>query len=248
MSKEIRVIHTDDNFVAVDKPAGILTHKTGKDEEENTLADWARAHYPETKSVGDNPRLRPGIVHRLDKDTSGVLVVARTHNFFNYFKRLLQKREVKKTYIALVHGSLKSKKIITTPIGLRTGTVKHTAIPKNAAKNARGKKLKMIKDALTEIEPIETYIREGETYTLLYAYPKTGRTHQIRVHLASVGHPIVGDTLYGGKRDTLGLTRHFLHAASIEFTLADGEIMHIETELPEELTNIMERLKENIKN
>jgi len=242
MIQKIKTLHTEKSFIAVDKPAGILTHATGKEGEGETLADWIVQHYPETKRVGDNSELRPGIVHRLDKDTSGVLVVARTQDFFNYFKELLQKREVKKTYLALVHGTLKAKKTITTPIGLRTGTTKHTAIPENAGKNARGKKLKMIKDAVTEIEPVETYTHEEEMYTLLRAYPKTGRTHQIRVHLASIGHPIVSDTLYGKKGDTLGLTRHFLHAASIEFTLKNGKKIHIEAELPKELAVTVDKL------
>jgi 23S rRNA pseudouridine1911/1915/1917 synthase len=226
--KNIQTILEENEFIAVNKPAGLLMHEAKAKKKENTLTEWVKKHYPETQKVGDDPHIRPGIIHRLDKETSGVIIIARTQNFFEYFKKLLQNHEVEKEYIALVHGAIKGPQTIDTPIGLKSGTTK---------RSTRGKR-KMIKEARTEIEPV----KKSDSYTLIRAYPKTGRTHQIRVHLASIGHPIVGDKLYGGKRETHGLARHFLHAQSIEFSLQSGKRIRIEAELPSELKNLIKTL------
>ncbi len=182
--------------------------------------------------------LRPGIVHRLDKDTSGVILVARNQNYFNYLKNLFQIHQVKKTYLALVYGKLEPKLgIIKKPIRLKPGTIKRTVW--------RGK---IEKEAITEYRVLK-YLKYNKSlakkllyFSLLEVIPKTGRTHQIRVHLSSIGHPIIGDSLYGPKINPLGLKRQFLHAESLEFSLENGRRIKIESGLPEELKKIIFQL------
>lgn len=211
----ISVLYEDKNFLAVYKPAGILTHAVKKSKlEERTLTDWLIKNYPEVKNVGDLPEIRPGIVHRLDKDTSGVVLIARNQKYFEYLKKLFQTGQIKKTYLALVWGRVEPKTgIIEKPIRLKSGTIRRTVW--------RGK---IEKEAVTEYKVIK-YIeisRQSTIFSLLKVTPKTGRTHQIRVHLASIGHPIVGDGLYGEKENPFGLKRQFLHAESLEFSTEDG--------------------------
>jgi len=267
---EIPVIYEDKNFIAVNKPSGLLVHgvlaggKSQMANREATLADWLRKHYPETSSVGDLPagrqaiHMRPGLVHRLDKETSGVLIVARNQSSFEYLKSLFQKREIQKTYLALVRGTPKNKTgVINSPIGIGEGTLKRSVHAE-----------RMKKEAHTEYEVVKEYndddndndsplLRRGHgdrhghgACALLRVFPKTGRTHQIRVHLASIGHPIVGDRLYGGKARTVrhasSVKRHdvpparlMLHALSLEFVTKEGQRIKIEAEPPEEFDRFM---------
>ena len=209
-----------------------------KDSQTITLVDWLVERYPDIKNVGDNPEIRPGIVHRLDRETSGVLVVAKNQPTFEHLKRLFQTRQTKKTYLALVWGwPQQVSGVIDKPIGLKQGTIKRT-IYKNA---------KMVKEATTEYRVIKNlFIDNGrvvaidsgsgaEKVALLRVWPKTGRTHQIRVHLASLGHPIIGDKVYAAKRPNL-LGRLFLHAEIIEFSLPQGSSLQVGTDgLPVDL-------------
>lgn len=231
----LSVIYKNKDFLVLNKPAGILTHgiknqKLGIRENELTVADWLLKHFPEVKNVGDEPSMRPGIVHRLDKDTSGVLLIARNQKFFEYAKKLFQERQIQKTYFALVCGKLIGQGIIDKPIGLKSGSLK---------RSVRGKSLKMIKDAVTEYASLKIFEYEGKFYSLLRLAPKTGRTHQLRIHLASIGHSIVGDELYNKQENPWHLKRQFLHAESIEFSLADGERLKIEAEMPDDLQKIL---------
>ncbi len=246
MKEQITPIYEDKNFLAVYKPSGLLVHPTAANRKaqsiEPTLVDWLIKKYPEIKNVGDLPadgqvtQIRPGIVHRLDKDTSGVLLVARNQKYFEYLKNLFQTRQIKKNYLALVYGKLEPKVgVIKKPIRLKSGTTKRTVW--------RGK---AEKEAITEYKVLKYFhiTNPDDRNNLLYfsfvrVMPKTGRTHQIRVHLASVGHPIVGDSLYGPKVNPLGLKRLFLHAESLEFSTANGKRIKIEAGLPKELQNII---------
>ncbi|MAF79540.1 pseudouridine synthase [bacterium] len=235
LTENIKILYQEKDFAIIHKPAGLLMHgipqKTKKQEE--TLADWIKKKFTETKTVGDSPKERPGIVHRLDKETSGILLIAKTQTFFEYFKKLLQEHKVKKTYKALAHGKIEKKQIIDKPIGLMSGSIK---------RSTRARKMKMVKKAVTKIEPIKNLKTETTSLTLLKVLPKTGRTHQIRVHLASIGHPVVGDKLYAGKRETFGLKRHFLHAESLEFSLSNKRRIKVESELPEDLQKTLKDL------
>jgi 23S rRNA pseudouridine1911/1915/1917 synthase len=241
LSGEIQVIYENDDLLAVNKPAGVLIHRPANGpkatQKENVLTDWIKSHYPEVQEVGDEPKLRPGIVHRLDEDTSGVVLIAKNQPTFEYLKDLFQKHEVQKTYIALVHGRMVGRGKIEKPIGLKSGSVKRSV-------NAPG--MKMVKNAVTAYRVLKVFKSGTNVYTLLAVTPQTGRTHQIRVHLASIGHPIVGDALYGRPKEDkkLGLAHQFLHAAAVEFNLADGSRLKIEAELPEGLQDFLHNLPE----
>lgn len=227
----IEIIYKNEEFLAINKPAGLLMHQTVfSTKKEPTLVDFLLKNFPEVKNVGDDPINRPGIVHRLDKDTSGVILIARNQRYFEYLKNLFQKHQIKKTYLALVCGKLKKEKgVIESAISLKPGTTKRTI-----------HKGKMTKDAVTEYEVIKIFelINEkgnAKYFSLVKVMPKTGRTHQIRVHLASIGNPIVGDTMYGPKENSLNLKRQFLHAESIEFNIDEKNKIKIEADLPEDL-------------
>ncbi|MFC1751532.1 RluA family pseudouridine synthase [Patescibacteria group bacterium] len=218
------IIYQDENILAVNKPAGLLVHSVSSSaeasqDEQKTLVSFLLKNYPEVKTVGDEPELRPGIVHRLDKETSGVLLVARNQESFEYLKEQFKNREVKKTYLALVKDNVKKNSgIIDTPI----------------------KRFTKSREAETKYKVVKKF----DSYTLLEVYPKTGRTHQIRIHLKSIGHPIVCEKLYTKKPDCpFELTRHFLHAQSIELTLPDGTRMKLEADLPEDLKNVLDKLE-----
>src|SRR3989344_1177288 len=219
------LIYEDKNFLVVNKPAGVLVHKTAKNETEETVVDWLLKKYPEVKMVGDNPLERPGIVHRLDKDTSGVLLIPRNQESFEYFKKIFQEHKIQKTYLALLRGKLQGSGVVDLPIGITSGTIK---------RSVRGKR-RMVKEAVTEYRTLENFEKNGEAFTFVRLVPKTGRTHQLRVHMASIHHPVVGDVLYGSKKDSLKISRQFLHAFSLEFALPEGKRIRAEAELPKDL-------------
>lgn len=237
---KVSIVFEDKNFVVVNKPPGLMVHPT-KTSQEKTLVDFLLKEYPEVSGVGDNPSERPGIVHRLDKDTSGVLVVARTQSFFEYIKKLFsagggsalsgQSPSIKKMYIALVFGETPESGVIDMPVGLKSGTTK---------RSVNAKRMKMIKEAVTEYKTLKTFSYKGGDFSLIELYPRTGRTHQLRVHLASIHHPVVGDQLYGKRKNPWGLARQFLHAESIEFSMPDGKRIRAEADMPEDLRSILD--------
>ena len=170
--------------------------------EEPSVVSWLLKNYPEVATVGDDPESRAGIVHRLDRDTSGVMIIPRTQEAFLFFKNLFQTKTVHKTYMALVYGAPKDGRgTVDKPIGLNSGTVKRTVHVKNA---------KMVKDAVTDYEVIKTFEIDGTQVSLVRVSPRTGRTHQIRVHMASINCPIVGDALYGPKKPLIKISRRVL--------------------------------------
>ena len=228
------VLYEDKDFLAVYKPFGLLTHKTRTGGEE-ALTDWVLKLRPEIASVGDSPELRPGLVHRLDKDTSGIILFAKTQKSFEYLKKLFQDKKITKTYLALVLGIVKDKSgFIDKPIGLKSGTTKRTTFLK---------KVKMVKEAKTEYRVLNLLEFGNEKFSLLEVRPQTGRTHQIRVHLNSIGHPVIGDVLYGGSKNNLKNTRLLLHAKSLEFTNESGKRIMVESELPKDLELVLGELK-----
>jgi 23S rRNA pseudouridine1911/1915/1917 synthase len=236
--KNVEVIYENKDIIVVNKPAGMMVHGVaGKVSHEPTLVDVLLKKYPEIRTVGDDPKLRPGIVHRLDKDTSGVMVVARNQKSFEYLKSLFKGRDIKKTYVAVVLGLPKEKQgIIDKPIGIQTGTTKRSVESK-----------KMAKPAVTEYKVLATsdsqlaISEKQQSYSLLEVHPLTGRTHQIRVHMTSIGHPIVGDPLYGPKKQPPWAHRLMLHAASIEFSDGSGGRLRFDAEIPKEFEEIFNR-------
>jgi 23S rRNA pseudouridine1911/1915/1917 synthase len=220
---EPQVIYETPEFAAILKPAGLQMHAArlagGTISDGDTLAAWVRRRYPETAAVGDDPEERPGLVHRLDKATSGIVLVARTQEYFLYLKSLFAEKKISKTYLALARGHLKDQSgIIDAPIGILSGSTKRSV-----------RSDKMLKTAVTEYRVLESLSgEEGFDTSLVEVSPKTGRTHQIRVHLAYISHPVLGDKLYGPKKQPGWATRLMLHAWKIEFEEKTGKRVRLE--------------------
>ncbi len=238
MSK-IQIIYEDDNILVIDKPSGISVHGDGKGDE-YTVADWLLEKYPEIKDVGESIELpndkiilRPGIVHRLDKDTSGVMIIAKTEESYKYLKRQFQDRKVQKTYKAIVFGKFKDENgIIDKPIG-RSGSDFRA---KATGRYAVGEK----RDALTYYKVLERF----NNYTFLEVRPKTGRTHQIRVHLSSISRPILCDRVYGRSKDCPSwMGRLALHAFSLDIKIPTGETKIFTSPIPRDIQVALDKIE-----
>lgn len=228
------VIYESSDLLVINKPAGIAVHKTRPNDTQHTVVDELIAYAPAIAHVGEDA-LRPGIVHRLDKETSGLMVVAKTNAAFFHLKKQFQDRKATKTYIALVNGSPREPfGTITAPLG-KIGTKQTTRL--------KGKRELQERDAVTDYRTVKQY----RNFTLLEVTPRTGRTHQIRVHLKSIGCPIAGDKLYSSSKlrvvsSKLGLNRLFLHAQRLSFIAPDGSALSFETDLPQDLQTVIESL------
>jgi 23S rRNA pseudouridine1911/1915/1917 synthase len=224
------VRHEDDDVVVVAKPAGLVVHP-GAGHPDRTLVNGLLARYPELADVGDPAR--PGIVHRLDRDTSGLLVVARTAPAYDGLVAILADHEVTRRYTALVWGRpAATRGVIDAPIGRSVRRPTRMAVREGG------------KVARTNYEVVAEY--DAPEVSLLECRLETGRTHQIRVHLQAIGHPVVGDAAYGGARPALVLDRPFLHAAALAFAHpVSDEPIAVEEALPPELHDVLRGLPEN---
>ena len=219
MENDIEKIYEDAEIVVINKPSGVLVHADGVSKEQ-TISDWVLKNYPETLDVGEESILkngekimRHGIVHRLDKDTSGALLICKTKKAYGYFKKLFQEKNIKKEYHALVYGVVKNDSgTIDKPIG------RHPTDFRRRLSEiwARGE----MREAITKYE----VVKRGSDATFIHAFPLTGRTHQIRVHMKSISHPVVCDSLYAPKGKCLfGINRLALHAHKISWVNENGE-------------------------
>ena len=237
MQRDIKIIFENDEVLAVDKPAGLVVHSDGKTKEPN-LTDWVVENYPEMESIGEKAVYdgkeiaRPGIVHRLDRETSGVIVLAKTQESFENLKKQFQERETKKIYNAFVYGPMKEEEAtIDRPIGKSKSDFRKWS----AQRGARGE----LRKAVTDYKVLE----KSKEFSYLEVSPKTGRTHQIRVHLKAINYPVVCDKLYAPKREcALGFDRLALHARSITFALLNGENVTVEADLPEDFQKALDSL------
>ncbi len=220
----LSIVYEDDDLLVVDKPAGMAVHPS-PGHSSHTLVNGILAHCPDLSGIGGEKR--PGIVHRLDKDTSGLIIVAKNDAAHVSLAGQLKDRKVKKTYLALVEGRLEPREgLIDAPIGRDPRHRKRMAVIE------RGR------DARTRYR----VLREVDGRSLVEVQPETGRTHQIRVHLASLHHPIVGDTLYG-RKGGVSLARQFLHAQKLAFTHPrSGERLELEAPLAEDLQEALQKL------
>ncbi len=231
MALTLPIIYEDDHMLAINKPYGIAVHKVSPTDPQDTIADILVRERPYLAGVGESP-LRPGIVHRLDKETSGVMLIAKDQSTFEYLKNLFQTHQIHKEYLALVSGSPKEPTgTIDAPLG-KLGTKQTTQI--------KGKRELVVREAVTDYEVQKTFA----DYSLIRVMPRTGRTHQIRVHLKHIGCPLVGDKLYAPKKPMPpGLDRLFLHAWKLQFTGLDGKGIALEVALPEDLQKTLDMLE-----
>ena len=250
--KNIEILYEDVDCLVINKPAGLMVHSDGR-ALGPFLADWIVEKYPETSGLGEPARgldglpvNRSGIVHRLDRDTSGAMIIAKTAVGYEGLKKQFQDREVKKKYLVFVWGEMKEEfGTIDRPIG-RSG---HDFRRWSAQRGMRG-----------ELRPAETYWTriwtgssdhfehkdqdiKAEKFSLIQAEPKTGRTHQIRVHFLATHHPVVSDKLYAPKRPlALGFERVALHSWSVEFEGADGRHIEVTAPIPQDFDQACQRL------
>lgn len=239
------IIFEDTDILILNKPAGMIVNKADTTKDLITVQDWVEEKVPgarlqATEELSDF-QSRAGIVHRLDKDTSGILIVAKNEESFVHLQAQFKNGEVHKTYIALTHGRVVPPEgMIQAPIGRLPWNRTHFGV---FPAGRQSKTLyKVLEYKLFSSE------KSSEELTLLEAYPKTGRTHQIRVHFQYLGHPLFGDSLYAGRKtiqkDKKYISRHFLHATKIEFTHPKtGERIEFHSPLPEDLNLFLEKLK-----
>lgn len=238
----MEIIFKDNDILVLNKPAGISVHG-GPNVKGETVVDFLIKHFPEVKGVGDDS-IRPGIVHRLDRDTSGVLVVARSAHAFEKLKALFKERRVEKTYLAIVCGTPKNRTgVVSYPIGRDAKNPTRRGAAGGRAR-VRGER---------EAETRYRVLKAGDEYSLLEVMPKTGRTHQIRVHMKALGHPIACDRVYGGKNvccpkatgtraSPEGAGRQMLHAESLSFSFPEGRRLKFEADPPEDFMLAMEKI------
>jgi 23S rRNA pseudouridine1911/1915/1917 synthase len=245
---EIEIIFEHPDYLVINKPANLMAHSDGRSDEK-TLCDFIVEKYPEIEGVGEpliiktkneNGEIvetqidRPGIVHRLDKDTSGIMLIARTQKGFEYLKEQFQDRNVEKTYHAFVYDNIKEDEF---EINVSIGRDKNDFRRWKAGDSARG-----------QLRPAQTFFKvlersENKKVTFIEARPKTGRTHQIRVHLKHIYKPIVSDSLYAPDRESLlGFERQALHAREIEFTDLAGQNVTYTAEYPNDFEQALATL------
>lgn len=254
------IIYEDENVLVLNKPSGLVVHDDGKQREdkEETLCDWVMKEFPEMENVGEPMDVkgeiikRPGIVHRLDKETSGVIILAKNQDSFNLLKNQFGERLAKKVYNTVVWGNIKNDSgVVDAPIGRNGKDFRQWS----ATRGARG----LLREAVTEYKVISRFSaheghvsekeEDGEKFVFLEVRPKTGRTHQIRVHMKYLNNPIVGDKLYAENRPyVLGFERVALHARSLTIQIpgkslsAGAELKTFEAPYPEDFLGLIARL------
>jgi 23S rRNA pseudouridine1911/1915/1917 synthase len=226
----VPVVYADRSVVVVDKPAGLVVH-SGPGHESGTMVNGLLAMFPDIRGVGST--VRPGIVHRLDRGTSGLLVVARTQNSYDHLIRQLADRSVKREYLALAWGEFEGfEGVVDAPIGRSPNNRIRMAVVSSGRPSRTRYKIEQFWDS------------RGVSMVSLVL--ESGRTHQIRVHLSAIGHPVVGDSAYSGNQSDLGLGRPFLHASRLTFENPEnGERMSFESSLPPELQTVLSELDES---
>ena len=255
---KVKILFEDKNLLVLDKPAGMAVHADARTTDEETIADFVIAHDKSIAKVGEPMFIehggkkieikRPGIVHRLDKETSGVLLVAKNQKTYLSLKEQFQNHTIQKVYRAFVYGSVPDPKaslatgkrgVINVPIGRSPKDIRMWT----AGRGAR----EPLRDALTEYIVLDRFADTDDSrpsvdhqFSYVEAYPRTGRTHQIRVHMRYINHPVVSDPLYRGTKElALGMKRLALHAYSVTFRLPNGEQKTVESPLPTDFKKVL---------
>jgi 23S rRNA pseudouridine1911/1915/1917 synthase len=240
MNLEQNILYEDSDILVLNKPAGLVVHPDGRTEEPS-VSEWFAQSYPDAKDVGESMEKtsgeiieRSGVVHRIDRDTSGILLLAKTKEGHQCLKEQFQKREIDKTYHLFVYGDVKDN---TGQINLPIGRNKNDFRKRATGRASRGEE----REAITEFRVIKRLPDKSATF--VEAKPKTGRTHQIRVHFQSINHPVVSDKLYASKKaPILGFKRLALHSRAITFKTLGGERVTIEAPYPEDFQNALDIL------
>ncbi len=222
-TKDITILYEDEDIIAVNKPSGLVVHPDGRTEEPS-LVDWLKEKYPKIEEVGEDLKIgtgdilkRWGIIHRIDRETSGVILIAKNQKAYEFFKTQFLNREIEKFYHLIVFGDIRyDEGIINLPMGRNKSDFRKRA----TGKAVRGE----TKEAITHYK---TLARKDKV-SFVEANPQTGRTHQIRVHFADLGHPILGDKLYATfRKSPIEIGRLALHAYSIEFELTNKKLIKV---------------------
>ncbi len=228
---EVKVLFEHEHFLIIEKPAGLNVHRPATQSTEISLVDWLLHHYETIATVGYNDR--PGIVHRLDKDTSGIMIIARTKYAHAYFARQFNERTITKTYLAVVQGHPQSTGEVDAAIARHPhNRKKMMAVTQTTSTRSLG----TIRQAHSAYRVVDYFSQ----HSLVEVKPRTGRTHQIRVHLAHLGHHIVGDKLYGSASALIN--RQALHAHALAFSFGD-QFYEFKSELPNDIKNLLEQAK-----
>lgn len=239
------ILYEDEDMLVIDKPAGLIVHPDGRTEEESVSA-WFAQKYPESREVGESIKLkatsskpeavieRPGVVHRIDRDTSGVLLLAKTKRGHAHLKEQFQNREIEKIYHLFVYGNLKDDHgSINLPISRSVNNFRKWS----AGRGGRGEK----REALTYFKVLNR--SADKSWTFVEAKPKTGRTHQIRVHFRAINHPVISDSVYAPKKpQLLGFDRLALHAYSLTFKDVAGIEHRVSAKYPEDFQKALSML------
>ena len=248
MNNTPEILFENEHVAVINKPYGLLVHADGKSEEP-TVVDWFLEQYPDAKGVGEaardqagNELERSGIVHRLDRETSGVMILAKTAEAYEHLKQAFQDRQVHKEYRALVYGRINDRwGTINRPIGRSVKDHRR----RSAERGAKG----VLREAITDFERIGMGEYNDESFSYVKLFPKTGRTHQLRAHLRAIDRPIVRDGLYAAhleeRSNHLDLERMALHAHILELTLPGGEQERFIASVPQVLEEAAERIAED---
>ncbi|MFH1643497.1 MAG: RluA family pseudouridine synthase [Patescibacteria group bacterium] len=234
----MKAIFENENLLVIEKQAGIVVYSEGPSQENDgeTLIDQITKEFPKIKNVGEPPRY--GMIHRLDKETSGIILIAKNNQALEYFQKEFKEKRVQKKYILLVNGTIEENNGVIEGLMAR------------APKDKRKQKIylpyepfgnKNLRDSKTEYRVLERF----KNFTLVEASPKTGRKHQLRVHFTHLGHPIAGDKLYSFKDQTIipGLQRQFLHCSQLKINLFNGKTKEFHSELPKDIKELLEKLQ-----
>lgn len=239
---KIPILLETKDFIVINKPAGLVVHGDGK-HKEPTVVDWFLKKYPEAEGVGETMEIeyegdtieipRSGIVHRLDRDTSGVLILVKNQKAFDFFKHQFQEHTIKKKYVAVAYGWPRDERgIIEQPIGRSRSDIRAWT----TKASARG----TMRHAVTRFTVRKKFEYQGQKYSVIDLYPQTGRTHQLRVHMSHMGHPLVADPIYAGKKvSNLPLERTALHAEQITFKAPGGKETVVVAPIPADLAKVV---------
>ena len=232
---DIKILYEDDTVIVIDKPIGVVAQRA-ETSDAPAVTDFLESHFPPIKKIGESEQ-KSGIVHRLDKDTSGIMIAAKTQETFEFLKDKFKKREAQKIYTTLVYGKVELRE---GAVDFAIGRNPKMPYKQTVVKNPEKSDIKS-REARTLYKTIKNY----EGYSLLSVELKTGRMHQIRVHMKAIGHPVVGDQKYADSmllKTTPELQRQFLHATELKIALPDGKERTFQSDLPSDLKNFIKKL------